>query len=201
MCVLLIEKEIIKAKKSTELFWNGVFWSVILGIAGARFYYVIGHLEIYMRNPLQIFAIWNGGLVILGAILSVSAYLYLYLKKNNEDFFWWFDKIALYMPLGQALGRLANIYNQELLPFAYYEGISSVVLFAILFSTKNFSNKSGTTAALYLIGYALVRIFLEPLRQDQLLLGEINLNILFSAFFVLAGIIALWKIHKSKQTA
>lgn len=94
--------------------YNLAFYLIIFSLLGARLYAVFLELPFYLKNPDQIIAIWNGGLAIHGALLGGVLTLFFYTKKKGQSFWLWADLIALAIPLGQALGRLGNYFNQEL---------------------------------------------------------------------------------------
>ncbi len=86
---------------------------VIVSIIGARLYYVLLSIDYYVLNPLSAFMIWQGGLSIHGAFIAGVLFGFFYMKKNRLDFFSYADLIALVLPLGQAIGRFGNFFNQE----------------------------------------------------------------------------------------
>ena len=90
------------------------FWLIIFGLLGARIYHVFLELPFYLKQPLDIFKIWNGGLAIHGGILVGVIVLYFYIKKYRINF-WQISAIAVPgLALGQAIGRWGNYFNQEL---------------------------------------------------------------------------------------
>ena len=77
-----------KAKKEgydENFYTNLVFYGIIIGILGARLYYVIFNLDYYLSNPFQILAIWNGGLAIHGGILAGLIWFIYYCKKHKKN--------------------------------------------------------------------------------------------------------------------
>ena len=105
----------------------------ILGVVGARLYHVLTPSPStgitpawYFAHPLEILAIWNGGLGIYGALVGGALGLWLYTRRHRLDFWAWLDIAAPAIPLGQAIGRWGNFVNQELygapttLPWAIY---------------------------------------------------------------------------------
>jgi len=114
---------------------------LLTGIAGARLYHVLDYWWYYSQNLIKTFFVWEGGLGIFGAIIGGVIGLWIYLKlkiKNvkckiaiqNEKFLDIFmsflDCGAIVLPIGQAIGRWGNYFNQELyglptdLPWAIY---------------------------------------------------------------------------------
>ena len=107
-----------------ELVWDGLFWLVIGGIIGARLWHVFTPppsmvaqgitTRYYLTHPLDILAIWNGGLGIPGAVIGGLIALYLFCRKRGLNFAVWVDMISPSLALGQAIGRWGNFVNQEL---------------------------------------------------------------------------------------
>lgn len=92
---------------------NMAFWSIIIGIIGARIYYVAFNWEMYKNNLLDILKIWNGGLAIHGGIIAGGITAIMYSKKNNKDIFKILDICSASLLLAQAIGRWGNFFNQE----------------------------------------------------------------------------------------
>lgn len=92
-------------------------WTLVLGIVGARLYHVLTHWGDYIgpgRNPLEIFAFWNGGIAIFGALIGgwIGA---LVASRITGIRFWSFaDALVPGLLLAQAIGRLGNWFNHEL---------------------------------------------------------------------------------------
>lgn len=87
---------------------------IIFGIIGARIYEIFLEFPYYYKNPFSIFKIWEGGLAIHGAILSGLFTIYFFSKKRQLNTLKLTALIALALPLGQAIGRWGNWFNQEL---------------------------------------------------------------------------------------
>lgn len=100
--------------KSRDQIFDLCFYLVIFAVIGARIYEVFLFLPVYLKNPLMIFKIWNGGLAIHGAILTGILTIVILTKKHKIDLGLSFDLIAPTLALGQAIGRWGNYFNQEL---------------------------------------------------------------------------------------
>lgn len=97
--------------------WDGAIWGIVPGIVGARLYHVIDYWHYYLQNPDQIIAIWNGGMGIFGGLLGggLGILIYTQLQKlTGTQVRKLFDLIVFGIPVGQAIGRLGNYFNQEL---------------------------------------------------------------------------------------
>lgn len=110
---VMIMKETKKFKLDSDMIFNLIFWSLIIGIGGARLYYVMFNWEYFGSHVNEIWQIWQGGLAIHGGILSGLLVLYIYSKKNHLNFIKMLDIIAVPLILAQAIGRWGNFFNQE----------------------------------------------------------------------------------------
>ena len=134
------------------------------------------------------------GMSFHGGLIFVILFAWLYCRKNRISFLDMADLFIPAIPLGYTFGRLGNFINGELLrpnhhcphrhdvPFgawkfppppsqlyeAFFEGI---LLFALLWSLKSRFRMPGAMLALYLIGYGLVRFFIEYFRQPDAHIG------------------------------
>jgi len=90
-----------------------IFYGAIFGIIGARLYYVLFNLNYYLTEPLQILAVWNGGLAIHGGIIGGAAWFIYYSNKHKKNFLRLFDIAAPALILAQAIGRWGNFFNSE----------------------------------------------------------------------------------------
>ena len=105
-----------------------LFNLVIISILGARIYYVIFNLDYYLAYPIDIFKVWEGGLAIHGGIIAGLLYLFYISKKKDISIIKLTDIIVLALPLGQAIGRWGNFFNQE----AYGMSVSLETLHKLL---------------------------------------------------------------------
>lgn len=110
---LIIFKESKKKNVPDNYLTNLIFYGLIIGILGARLYYVIFNLDYYLNNPSQIFAIWNGGLAIHGGLISAVIFLIIYSRKSKINILQMLDIIVVGVIIAQAIGRWGNFFNQE----------------------------------------------------------------------------------------
>ena len=110
---LLIIREAKKNKINEEEILDFLFWGLIIGIIGARVYYVIFNFDYYKNNIGEIFAIWNGGLAIHGGILAALVFTIIYSKKKKLNILKLTDIVAVGLIIGQAIGRWGNFFNGE----------------------------------------------------------------------------------------
>lgn len=97
-----------------EILSDYFFTLLFIGIIGARIWYVIFTFdEIYANNPIEIFAVWHGGLAIQGGIVAGLIYSYYFFKKRNIPFLVAGDAIMPGVLIAQACGRWGNFFNHE----------------------------------------------------------------------------------------
>ena len=104
--------------------WDALPWLVIPGVIGARIYHVVDLWSYYQQNLGLIPQVWTGGLGIFGGIAGGVLGLWLFARRNKQSFVAWLDIFAVGAPLGQAIGRWGNFFNQELYgrPFDFAQG-------------------------------------------------------------------------------
>ena len=92
---------------------NLIFWTVLIGIIGARLYYVAFNWDYYSDNLNEIYQIWKGGLAIHGGLIFGILTIFIYCKRYKYSTFKILDMFAPFMLLAQAIGRWGNFFNAE----------------------------------------------------------------------------------------
>ncbi len=193
-CTLIIERDLTRQDK--ELLWKLVFFMLLGGIIGARLYHVIHLHPYYMQDPVRILYVWHGGLGIIGGLFGALVSFFIIAERAKLNYFYWLDKFAFVAPLAHSLGRVANIVNGELLPYAMYESFGMLITFGAFVLIKAKRLHQGTYSGLYLIGYGIVRILLEPTKQEAWDFGNIYVAQLFAIVFVIVGALILYGTTK-----
>lgn len=113
ICIYMAGRKMVKMGYKKEYLENMIIVVFIAALIGARIYYVIFSWEYYKDNPLEIFAVWHGGLAIHGGVIMgfIAALIYSRYLKIKVMLFG--DLIAPWLILGQGLGRLGNFANGE----------------------------------------------------------------------------------------
>lgn len=109
----LIYKEAKKRGIDEDFLVNLTFNTIIIGIIGARLYYVLFNFSYYLDNPVEIFQIWNGGLAIHGGIIAGLLFIIYYCKKHEVNLWKMLDIIVVGLIIAQAIGRWGNFFNSE----------------------------------------------------------------------------------------
>ncbi len=101
--------------------WSAFVWAAIGGLVGGRLYFVIQQPDLvknYLLNPINIIAVWNGGMAFFGAIFLGSAALFYFAPRYGIDRWLILDGGALFAAVGQIFGRFGNIINGDILGYA-----------------------------------------------------------------------------------
>lgn len=105
-----------EAKKfniSADDIFNMFFWTIIIGIIGARLYYVVFNWEYFGSHISEIWQIWQGGLAIHGGIIFGLITMSICARKYNLRLLRILDMAAPPLILAQAIGRWGNFFNSE----------------------------------------------------------------------------------------
>jgi len=204
-----------------------IVWVTLGMILGGRIGYTIFYKPGYfLDNPLEIFAMWRGGMSLHGGLLGVLIAGFLFSRRRKIDFVGLGDIVVCAAPIGLFLGRIANFVNGELFgrtsdaPWAmvfphggpeprhpsqlYEAGLEGLVLFAVLawlaFGTRALE-RPGLLGGVFYAGYGIARIIVEMFREPDAHLGFLaagtTLGQLLSLPLVLIG---AWLIHRALRT-
>jgi phosphatidylglycerol:prolipoprotein diacylglycerol transferase len=100
---------------TTEQLGDLLFYVVLGIIIGGRLGYVLFYnLPHYVSDPLQIFAVWDGGMSFHGGLIGVLVATWIYGRRFHRPFFDLMDFIAPAVPIGLGAGRVGNFINGEL---------------------------------------------------------------------------------------
>ncbi len=90
---------------------NAALYSLIAGVVGARLFYVIHHFNQFQGRPLSVFAIWQGGLELLGGVLSAIVVIVFYLRHHKLPVRRYLDILAIGLMLALMFGRIGCFLN------------------------------------------------------------------------------------------
>ncbi len=113
LAYIIILNESKRFHMDKEKVFNLIFWGLIIGIIGARLYYVIFNFDYYKDNLKEILMVWNGGLAIHGGILFGLITVIVYCKINKMDLLKMLDILSPGLIIAQAIGRWGNFFNSE----------------------------------------------------------------------------------------
>jgi phosphatidylglycerol---prolipoprotein diacylglyceryl transferase len=190
-----------------------LFYGVLGVILGGRLGYVLFYkASYYFAHPLEIFAVWQGGMSFHGGFLGVLVAMAWFARKHRLRWLQLTDFIAPLVPPGLAFGRLGNFINGELwgrptdVPWAmifpkvdnlprhpsqlYEFALEGVLLFALLWFYARKPRPVGAVSGLFLIGYGSLRFLVEFTREPDDFLGLLSLNMSMGQWLSLPMVIA-----------
>jgi phosphatidylglycerol---prolipoprotein diacylglyceryl transferase len=210
-----------KTEHLEDMLFYGVLGVVIGGRLGEVLFYNPAY---YFGHPLEIFAIWKGGMSFHGGFLGVLIAMALWARKAGKHLIDVYDFIAPMVPLGYAAGRIGNFINAELpgriadpaLPWAmiwpnvdnlprhpspiYQALVDGVLLFVIVWIYARKQRPPLAVGALFVGGYGLARFFTEYFRTPDYEVHFAGLTIsagqMLSLPMVAFGIIALFITYR-----
>ncbi len=179
-----------------DLLFYGVLGVVLGGRLGYVLFYKPGY---YAAPPLEIFAVWQGGMAFHGGFLGVLAAMAWVARKHRIGWLAVTDFIAPLIPCGLAAGRMGNFINGELwgrpseAPWAmvfahagpvarhpsqlYQFGLEGLALFAILWLYSARPRPGGAVSGAFLLGYGIFRFIAEYFREPDDFLGLLALGL------------------------
>jgi phosphatidylglycerol:prolipoprotein diacylglycerol transferase len=206
-----------------------LLWAAGGIVLGGRIGYILFYdLGSVLANPIRAIEIWNGGMSFHGGFLGTTLAMIIFARRNGIVLWSLFDIVAAVVPIGLFFGRIANFINGELWgrlssmpwaivfptggPFArhpsqlYEAALEGLVLLGVLswFIYRRQALKSpGLVTGIFVLGYALSRIFVEFFREPDaqigyLVGGWLTMGMVLSLPMALAGI---WAITRARRAA
>lgn len=199
---------------------------IVAMFVGARLgYVVIYNWHFYASNFSHIFYVWKGGLSFYGALVAMLFSSWIFARRNNVSYYRITDALALAATPGLFLGRLGNFINGELYgrvtdswigvifpgggplprhPSQIYEGVfEGILLFIVLWYVHRKQRFFGVTSSAFLMGYGLLRFFIEFFREPDpqlgYLLGYFTIGQLLAIGMIMAGYSLIKRAHKAHQ--
>jgi len=94
-----------------QLITNAALYSLIGGVVGARLFYVIHYFENFKEDPASVFAIWHGGLELLGGVILAITIIFFYLLYHKLPIRHYLDILAIALMLALVFGRIGCFLN------------------------------------------------------------------------------------------
>lgn len=208
-----------------DLLFRGVLGVVIGGRLGQVLFYEPGY---YLANPLDILAVWKGGMSFHGGLLGVLFMLGWHGRKTGKSFLEVGDFVAPLVPLGLCAGRIGNFINGELwgrpadpsLPWAMvfpwvdalprhpsqiYQALGEgLLLFVLVWMLSGKKRPVGWVSGLFMAGYGVARFVAEYFRSpDDGVFGQstvVSMGQWLSLPMVIVGIFLMLRArHSTKE--
>jgi len=199
-------------------------WALIPMVVGARLYHVFSSWQYYLRHPMEIAMLWNGGLGIYGAIAGAIIGLYFGSRQLGLKLIRVLDMLAPVLLLGQGIGRWGNFLNQEgygppadhwlkiyidvdhrplqyladdfYHPSFFYESALDLIGVVFLFILARKSNHQAPIFGAYLVIYGTIRFLVEFARWDTANWNGIRIAHLISVGIIILGLILVYLRQK-----
>ncbi len=179
-----------------------LFYGVLGVVLGGRLGYALFYKpDVYLANPLEILAVWRGGMAFHGGLLGVIVAMALFARRRGRPFLQVMDVVAPCVPTGIAAVRIGNFINGELwgraadasLPWAmafpqsgsmaakhpsqiYQALLEGLLLFVLLWWYAQRQRARGQVAAAFVFGYGVFRFVAEFFREPDSFLGLLALG-------------------------
>jgi phosphatidylglycerol:prolipoprotein diacylglycerol transferase len=202
-----------------------ILFYIALGvIVGGRLGYVLFYKPAhYLAHPLEVFALWDGGMSFHGGLIGVILAMAWFARATQRGFFAVADFVAPLTPLGLGAGRLGNFINQELwgaptdLPWGmvfrtggnvarhpsqlYELALEGIALFVILWLYSRRPRAAGAVSGLFLVGYGAFRFLVEFVREPDahlgyLAFGWLTMGQVLTLPMILLGGWLLWRASR-----
>lgn len=231
LALVIAMKEAERRGLDKEVFPDLMLWAIPIAIISARIYYVIFQWDYYSQNPGDIIKIWNGGIAIHGALIGSVVTAYIFAKKRKISFWKLADIAAPSIILGQAIGRWGNFMNQEAHggevtrqfleglflpefiinqmyingtyyhPTFLYESLWNFAGFILLLALRKVNLRRGEIFLSYVIWYSIGRFFIEGMRTDSLMVGDLLRTAQMLSAALVIGAIAILIYRRVKGYA
>lgn len=209
-----------------DMLFYGVLGVIIGGRLGEVLFY---HPDYYFAHPLEIAAIWQGGMSFHGGFLGVLVAMAIWGRKHGRRLMDVMDFIAPLVPLGYAAGRIGNFINAELpgrvadasLPWAmiwpnvdslprhpspiYQALVDGVLLFIVLWLYARKPRPFLAVSGVFALGYGCARFFTEYFRMPDYEVSfagwTISAGQMLSLPMIVLGLILLIVAYKKPASA
>ena len=185
---------------SRDQLMNVALLAAVLGIVGGRLYYVVqNNPSFYVHHPTEIIAVWQGGMAFFGAMAGGALAVAISSWRWHIPFWSLLDVGAIGMTIGQAIGRIGNIINGDIVgyktngwgfeytnpntfgplnvpvqPASLYELLISLALFVLLWNLRTRVHPAGMLAMIYIVLYSVSQFFIFFLRDNIVILGGLK---------------------------
>lgn len=180
---------------------DALFYGVLGVILGGRLGHVLFYqFSYYLQHPLEIFAIWQGGMSFHGGFIGVMVAMFFLARKHKLQWLAVTDFIVPLVPLGLGAGRIGNFINGELWgrptevpwgmifphvdnlprhPSQLYEfALEGIALFILIWIYSSKPRPVGAVSGMFMIGYGIFRSFAEFFREPDVgFMGELTFGI------------------------
>jgi phosphatidylglycerol---prolipoprotein diacylglyceryl transferase len=190
--IFLAVKEAKRLGEDHEKIMDLCFYVLIAAILGSRLFYVATSPEMFLKNPVEILKIWNGGLVFYGGFIAALITGVVYLKVKNIPLWKTADIMAPSLALAHFFGRIGCFFagccygkycdlpwavtfrhpdslaptGIPLHPTQLYEALNNLMIFSLLWLFRKRKKHEGQIFWIYVLLYGITRSVIETFRAD-----------------------------------
>lgn len=193
--IAVMRRLAVRSQVNPDIVSDLAFWLLMTGFLGARVLFIITRFDFFLQNPLDMFKVWEGGLVFFGGLISATAFGVWYVRKHKLSIWKMIDIIMPGVVTGHAFGRLGCLgagccygrptdaswgikLNSDLVdiqlrgiplhPTQLYESVALFILLGgllYIFKRRKFEGQVGLT---YFMIYPIIRSIVEIFRGDSI---------------------------------
>ena len=209
------------SKITDDIVYEFTTYLLIGSLIGARLIFILFNDPLYyVHNPLEIPAVWHGGLAFYGAILGAIIVGHYYSKARKIPFYDLADLYIVPLAFGLFLGRIANFINGEVVgtptavswcvvfpavdnlcrhPVQLYASLKNLFIFCVLWFASARKHAKGFIFWLFFMLYAPIRFFIEFFRQSDYYVLGLSAGQIASIFVFILSAVMLCRVHKKKH--
>lgn len=223
LAVLKVRKSNVKIsfENAADLF----FYTVLSAFLGSRILYVLINFDVFRQDPLQIFKLWEGGLVFYGGLIPAAIVALWYMKRHRLPLWKLADLISPLIALGLSSGRIGCFLagccygkktslpwgvifrnpdslarlNVPLHPTQLYDAANGLALFFFLSWMEKRKTFDGQIFWLFVVLYSITRFFVEIFRDDPRGILFTNLLSTSQAIGIVLAIFSLFMLFYIKK--
>ncbi len=215
---------------SSSVIYSLAPWVLVGGFIGARLFHVIDRWELYAASPLQIFAVWQGGLAIWGALAGGGLAAVIFARIKRIPFGRLADTLVPGLLVAQIIGRFACIIDGDAVggptdlpwaftyinpgamvpagllgvpvhPYPVYDQLWNLVGLAIALKLRSRLKTDGLLFLTYLSIYAVGRFIFSFVRQEKIWFwGLQEAQIIAIAILVISVAVFIYLRKKEKAS-
>lgn len=223
--ILVARHEAKRLREDQDKIMDLCFYVLIAAIVGSRLFYVFTNFNMFISDPLEIFRIWNGGLVFYGGFVVALITAIVYVKRKGMSLFKTSDIMAPALAIGHAIGRIGCFFagccygkscdlpwavtftnpdslapvNIPLHPTQLYAAAANLIIFIFVWVLRNKKKFDGQIFWIYVLLYGVARSVIEIFRGDfrgDLVFGTLSISQTIGGSMVLLSVMMLIVLGK-----
>jgi phosphatidylglycerol:prolipoprotein diacylglycerol transferase len=204
---------------SSHIIYDLTIWMVLAGMIGGRLGHVLFYdFQYYLASPLEIFAIWHGGLSIFGGLIA-CAIVGLWFLRHRQVNVWQYADIAIFgLPFGIVVGRLGcflihdhpgtathfflgvqypgSVVRHD---FGLYEMLNGAGMAVVFLWLARKKAKTGTFAGVFSLWYGLFRLLTDGWRLADVRYFGLTPGQYLGIILAILGLWLLWITKRRKK--